>query len=132
MIAWTLLPGHKRLGQYDCSHATGKFRGREYDVWYTPDIPIPSGPFKLGGLPGLILEAQSTDRAIKYLFNQLEISSTFPGRILPPNGNYLNIDYTEFIKGELKAYENMVNESKAEGLEISITRLETIELNTKN
>jgi len=46
---------HKRFGQYDCRRAIGKFRGREYEVWYTTDIPIPGGPFKLGGLPGLIL-----------------------------------------------------------------------------
>jgi GLPGLI family protein len=131
-IVWTFLPEHKRFGQYTCSHATGEFRGREYDVWYTPDIPISSGPFKLGGLPGLILEAQSTDGAVKYLFNLLDISSTLPGMILPPNGNYLNIDYADFIKGELKVYENMVNESKAQGFEISISRQQCIELNTDN
>ena len=25
-------------------------------VWYTPEIPVPFGPDKYGGLPGLILE----------------------------------------------------------------------------
>lgn len=131
-IIWTLLPEHKRFGQYSCSHARGKFRGREYEVWYAPDIPIPSGPFKLGGLPGLILEAQSTDGAIKYLFKQLEISSNIPGLILPPNGNYLNMNYADFIKGELIFNENMVNESRAQGFEISVTRQECIELNNEN
>jgi hypothetical protein len=33
------------------------FKGREYIVWYAPSIAYAEGPWKLGGLPGLILEA---------------------------------------------------------------------------
>jgi len=35
-------------------------------------IPIALGPYKLGGLPGLILEAKSTDDKVAYEFNTYE------------------------------------------------------------
>ncbi|WP_373763357.1 GLPGLI family protein [Porphyromonas loveana] len=42
---------------YSCRKATGEFGGRKWTVWYTTDIPVSSGPWKLGDLPGLILRA---------------------------------------------------------------------------
>jgi hypothetical protein len=48
--------------------ATGVFGGRTYDVWFTPEIPVPLGPYKLGGLPGMILQAESRDGKVAYFF----------------------------------------------------------------
>lgn len=31
------------------------FRGRNYEAWYAPEIAVSAGPWKFGGLPGLIL-----------------------------------------------------------------------------
>lgn len=42
---------------YDCLLATANYHGRQWNVWFTPDIPINAGPWKLLGLPGLIMEA---------------------------------------------------------------------------
>lgn len=50
-----------RILDYVCFKATTKFRGREYVAYFTPDIPINEGPWKLYGLPGLILQAKTTD-----------------------------------------------------------------------
>ena len=49
---------------YACCKATCKFRGREWTVWYAPEIPYSSGPWKLHGLPGLILQAEEADHVI--------------------------------------------------------------------
>ena len=43
---------------YKCYMATTDFRGRRWTVYYTEDIPVSLGPWKLGGLPGLILSAE--------------------------------------------------------------------------
>lgn len=43
---------------YPCFAASATFRGREWTVWYTPEIPLGTGPWKFNGLPGLVLRAQ--------------------------------------------------------------------------
>lgn len=50
----------------ECHYATTKFRGREWKVWFTEGIPVSLGPWKLNGLPGLILEATADDNFIKF------------------------------------------------------------------
>ena len=42
---------------YTCHYASTTFRGRRWEVWYAPDIPLDLGPWKFSGLPGLILQA---------------------------------------------------------------------------
>ncbi|WP_299776619.1 GLPGLI family protein [uncultured Formosa sp.] len=52
-----------------CNKAVGNFRGRTYTAWYTPEIPVPFGPWKLQGLPGLILKVTDS-------LNQIDITAT--------------------------------------------------------
>ncbi len=47
---------------YDCRKATVEFAGRNYTAWFTPEIPLPFGPYKFGGLPGLILKIEDAER----------------------------------------------------------------------
>ncbi|SPY35771.1 GLPGLI family protein [Porphyromonas cangingivalis] len=46
---------------YKCHKATADYLGRVWTVWYTPEIPTSAGPWKLWGLPGLIVEASEAD-----------------------------------------------------------------------
>lgn len=57
---WQLLPDTATLLSYPCRKAVCRFKGRDYEAWYTPDIPRSEGPWKLYGLPGLILKASDT------------------------------------------------------------------------
>lgn len=55
---WAISEDSTRLIMgFNCHLATTSFRGRQWQVWYTEDIPLMLGPWKLGGLPGLILSA---------------------------------------------------------------------------
>lgn len=49
-----------------CHLATTVFRGRVWKVWFTEEIPVSLGPWKLNGLPGLILKAVADDDFIKF------------------------------------------------------------------
>lgn len=51
----------KNIYGYQCTKAATYFRGRHWVAWFTQDIPIDAGPWKLRGLPGLILEAKCDD-----------------------------------------------------------------------
>ncbi len=66
LMKWTLVAGTENICGYPCRKATTSFRGRKWTVWYTPEIPIENGPWKFGGLPGLILKAESADNEQKF------------------------------------------------------------------
>ena len=60
-IDWVLSDSTKMICGFLCHQATAVFRGRNWIAWFC-DIPKSVGPWKLNGLPGLILEAQSEDK----------------------------------------------------------------------
>jgi len=57
---WKLTDEKQTILSYSCRKATVSFRGRDFIAWFAPDIPLPNGPWKLGGLPGLILKLSDT------------------------------------------------------------------------
>ena len=60
-LKWTFGEGEKEVCGYSCQQARTRYGGRDWTVWYTPGIPAAFGPWKLGGLPGLILEAEDAE-----------------------------------------------------------------------
>lgn len=58
---WTMHEDTTTILNIVCQKATMEFRGREYTDWFTMDIPINDGPWKLYGLPGLILKVEDSE-----------------------------------------------------------------------
>lgn len=56
-LAWEICDSTKNVLGYECIMAATCYHGRKWTVWFAPEIPVPDGPWKLRGLPGLILEA---------------------------------------------------------------------------
>lgn len=55
---WQLIPDStSNIIGYPCQLAKTNFKGRTWFAWYAEDIPVSEGPWKLCGLPGLILRA---------------------------------------------------------------------------
>lgn len=71
-IEWKIMNKFKKILNYNCQYAVGEFRGRKYDVWFAVDLPLPIGPWKLNGLPGIILEALDEDKV--YDFKAIKIN----------------------------------------------------------
>ena len=62
LFDWQLVEGDSIVCGYLCHKAQTTFRGRTWTAWYTLDLPYNDGPWKLCGLPGLILHAQDSTR----------------------------------------------------------------------
>jgi len=67
-IDWDIKNKTKKIGEFTANKAIGSFRGREYTVWFTYDIPLPIGPWKLKGLPGAILEVKDKEGTFQVKF----------------------------------------------------------------
>lgn len=63
---WQLEEGGTTILGYNCRKASCTFRQRSWNVWYAEDIPISEGPWKLDGLPGMILKAVDTKNQFSF------------------------------------------------------------------
>ncbi|MBO5443743.1 MAG: GLPGLI family protein [Muribaculaceae bacterium] len=72
-IDWELTDSVATVLGYECRSARCKFRGREWTVLYSEYIPLMEGPWKLHGLPGLIMKV--TDEKSHYSFECIGIRS---------------------------------------------------------
>jgi GLPGLI family protein len=66
-----------------CNSAKTYFRGRWYTAYYTTALPFSDGPWKFGGLPGLILKVASDDRL--YQYSAEKIIMNYAEKIEPVN-----------------------------------------------
>lgn len=65
-LAWEMIPGSENILGFECNKAMASYRGRTWIVSFTFDLPYPAGPWKLGGLPGLILKAEDAQGLFKW------------------------------------------------------------------
>ena len=59
-LEWEITGEHGTVASFDCQKAECDFRGRRWEAWFTTEIPVGEGPWKLRGLLGLILYARDT------------------------------------------------------------------------
>ncbi len=69
---WEIGESTKEILGYESVEASTDYHGRKWTVWFTPEIPIQNGPWKFGGLPGLILEAVSEGGQYSFVATGIE------------------------------------------------------------
>jgi GLPGLI family protein len=99
-MQWDLKNEKKMIDSLTCFKATTFFKGRNYIAWYCPGILIPDGPWKLGNLPGLIIEAYDENKQLQFLLKSFKSQE---GLILPnQTGNAFELKsippYPEYVK----------------------------------
>ena len=95
-ISWQLLDSVADICGHKCKEALGTFRGRTYRVFYAEDIPVSFGPWKLSGLPGLILHAETDDS--KFIFHAKQVQLSIGAPILWTNYPYVQVSRKQYMR----------------------------------
>jgi len=72
VINWKISSDTASFGGLHCQKATAHFKGRDYTAWFCPDMPFHAGPWKLNGLPGVILDAHDAKNEVVFKFDGIE------------------------------------------------------------
>jgi GLPGLI family protein len=76
LFKWNLQNEKIKILGYECQKATASYRGREYVAYFTTDLPYKAAPWKFHGLPGVVLNAYSTDNYLKMEATEVAIKET--------------------------------------------------------
>lgn len=98
-INWTISNDTATFGGLHCQKATGYFKGRDYIVWFSPDLPVHTGPWKLNGLPGVIVDARDTKNEVVFAFNGVEKTVPSPPKDQSITGNTDEKDLPHILRG---------------------------------
>lgn len=98
---WVLTDETKQIGPYICHKATASIYGREWEAWFTEDVPVSEGPWKLAGLPGIIVNAY--DIKHEHTFKLTSIRDAKLPIIFNSESSYGKTDRLKFNK-RLKAH----------------------------
>ncbi|MFD0931553.1 GLPGLI family protein [Psychroflexus salinarum] len=81
---WKITDEVDNIGNYQVIKAMTHFRGRTFIAWFAPSIPIGFGPWKLYGLPGLILRMYDEDKKFTWIVRKININVELPKSDLSP------------------------------------------------
>lgn len=100
-IKWTITNDTVTIFNYKCFKAKTTFRGRTWIAWFTREIPVSRGPWKLSGLPGLILRASDSDN--HYVFEFAGVSKILKVLDMSLFEKYKEVSIDEFNKLMIKS-----------------------------
>ncbi len=85
---WTMAPDGDtcRIAGYLCRRAECEWRGRRWRAWFAPELAVSDGPWKLGGLPGLILRAEDERGHYTFMLTGLERGAGRTIEFIRPRG----------------------------------------------
>lgn len=102
---WEMLDSTKMILNYECQLARSQWRGRSWYAWFATDIPYGHGPWKLHGLPGLILEAYDADQHYTYTAIGLKTTQVDPIMFYnPKQRRYKKTSRGQHLQDKAKIY----------------------------
>jgi GLPGLI family protein len=74
-IKWRITKDTATFSGVACQKAIANFENRNWVAWFAPSLPFQSGPWKLQGLPGLIIDAFDENKTVQFQFAGFEKAS---------------------------------------------------------
>ncbi|WP_426477282.1 GLPGLI family protein [Chryseobacterium sp. CBSDS_008] len=105
---WKISDSTKTFGDYHVQKAVTEFGGRSWVAWFSKDIPIPYGPYKFNGLPGLIMELYDIKKDYHFKVIKSEKIQDSYKRVSLDNSisRAIPVDHAKLNKLRLELYDN--------------------------
>ena len=119
-FGWKIYDEKQNILSYTCQKATVSFRGRDFTAWFTADIPLPNGPWKFGGLPGLILKLYDSEN--NFIFECIGLEYLKQKEPI----KFYQVEYEKVIRNDLmktykRFHEDFVGYMNTLGIEVDIS-----------
>ena len=118
-MQWTIVEDSTaNVLDYECIMAESDYHGRHWKAWFTPEIPMSFGPWKLHGLPGLILKAEANGG-----FSFVATGLKHTDRIITPmymQENYSKVNRKDALKNDEYFTNNQESILNAQGQQVKI------------
>ncbi|AZA87757.1 GLPGLI family protein [Chryseobacterium shandongense] len=103
-LNWKIMQETTKIGEYKVQKAETDFGGRKWTAWFTTDLPYQDGPYKFGGLPGLIVKVE--DEKGEYSFDLMKNYKIADFPTLNQFGNTIKVKRTDYVKQQKKFMED--------------------------
>lgn len=132
VINWKISNDTLTISGLHCQKATAAFKGRNYDAWFCATLPFRSGPWKLQGLPGLIVAVSDSKKEVQFKFTGFEQLSgskqviKLPENVIPTTQKELD-RLLEVAKTNPSALSKVAGKSSRSPLDdIDVSRIKSI------
>lgn len=103
-INWKISSETMKIGEYKVQKAETDFGGRKWTAWFTTELPYQDGPYKFGGLPGLIVKVE--DDKGEYSFDLMKNYKIADFPSMNQFGNTIKVKRADFAKQQKKFMED--------------------------
>ena len=119
---WVIQDSSKLILGHECQKAVCHYRGHCWTAWFAMDIPITDGPWKLCGLPGLILEATTEDNSHAFKLLGMEKVSKEPivfSKTYVGNNKFEKTTFEKFLKEQyIFLFGDFQSQTQLQGIDI--------------
>lgn len=124
-IAWNIDSTPENIEGYECYKATADFAGRSYTAWFTIDIPITHGVFRLHGLPGAMVKLVDVTGEIEVVLTKVKEIENFDythwKEKMYANKKTTRKEHIEQVKKELTEINDRMKSKQPEGFSVGIS-----------
>lgn len=113
---WNITNETKKIGDYTCQKAVLNYSNRTWEAWFTTDIPVLSGPYIFGQLPGLILEIK--DSKNHYIFSLTSIIRDESFDIDLISTKFIDVSNNQLTKLKIDYYKDPYKEMKSGQIQV--------------
>lgn len=119
---WVIQDSSKLILGHECQKAVCQYRGHCWTAWFAMDIPITDGPWKLCGLPGLIMEATTEDNSHAFKLLGMEKASKEPivfSKTYVGNNKFEKTTFEKFLKEQyIFLFGDFQSQTQLQGIDI--------------